>query len=164
MINKNQRNEYTIGMLEIFENFVNNRETENDWLLYFEDDVRPINLDKSEDLTKLYNIPLDAELIRPYMGKNEICNLKSNDFIKDTLMSSLNSYYDSETRKFQGSKHERLGDDANQYNIYEFRDNMLVVVRRTVCVHDANQSESSDCAIYEWQNGRLVFIESFRTE
>jgi len=57
-----------------------------------------------------------------------------------------------------------LGDDANQYNIYEFRDNMLVVVRRTVCVHDANQSESSDCAIYEWQNGRLVFIESFRTE
>jgi len=80
MINKNQRNEYTIGMLEIFENFVNNSETENDWLLYFEDDVRPINLDKSEDLTKLYNIPSDAELIRPYIGKNEICNLKNIDY------------------------------------------------------------------------------------
>jgi hypothetical protein len=105
------------------------------------------------------------ELVSPHNNWNYyLWNIKSNDFIKDTLMSSLNSYYDSETRKFQGSKHERLGDDANQYNIYEFRDNMLVVVRRTVCVHDANQSESSDCAIYEWQNGRLVFIESFRTE
>ena len=105
------------------------------------------------------------ELVSPNNNWNYyLWNIKSNDYIKDTLMSSLNSYYDAETRKFQGSKHERLGDDANQYDTYEFRDNMLVVVKRTVCVHDANQSESSDCAIYEWQNGRLVFIESFRTE
>lgn len=105
------------------------------------------------------------ELVLPDNNWNYyIWNIKSNDYIKDTLMSSLNSYYDAETRKFQGSKHERVGDDTNQYDTYEFRDNKLVVVRRTVCVHDANQSESSNCAVYEWLNGRLVFIVSFRTE
>jgi len=80
MINKNQRNELTLGMLEIFENFINNSESDNDWLLYFEDDVRPINIDISEDLTKLYNIPKDAELIRPYIGKNESCDLKNINY------------------------------------------------------------------------------------
>ena len=91
-------------------------------------------------------------------------NTKSNDYVRDNLMSSLDSYYNSETKEFQGSKHERLGDDANQYDIYEFRDNKLVVVRRTVCIHDANQSESTHCEIYEWKNGSLVLVESFQTE
>jgi hypothetical protein len=63
-------------MLEIFENFVNKSENDNEWLLFFEDDVRPVNIDVNEDLTKLYNVPLDAELIRPYIGKNEQCNLQ----------------------------------------------------------------------------------------
>ncbi|MBI3235479.1 MAG: hypothetical protein HYZ42_15815, partial [Bacteroidetes bacterium] len=91
-------------------------------------------------------------------------NTKSNDYVRDTLMSSLNSYYDTVTRKFQGSKQERLGNDAYQYDIYEFRDNKLVVVRRTVCVHIDNQSESTHCDIYEWKNGKLVLIESYQTE
>jgi len=80
MENKNQRNEFTLGMLEIFDNFVNENTNENSWLLYFEDDVRPINIDIKEDLTKLYNIPCDAELIRPYIGKNEHCDLKNINY------------------------------------------------------------------------------------
>ena len=75
LLNKKQRNELTLGMLEIFENFVKKSKAQNEWLLYFEDDVRPINV--NNDLTKLYNIPYDAELIRPYIGKNEYCNIKN---------------------------------------------------------------------------------------
>ena len=74
--NKNQRNELTLGMLEIFENFIN-ESVDNEWLLYFEDDVRPINIDKTQDLTKLYNVPNDAEFIRPYMGMNESCDIRN---------------------------------------------------------------------------------------
>jgi hypothetical protein len=82
MSNKNQRNELTLGMLEIFDDFVNeNKNTnENKWLLYFEDDVRPINISNEEDLTKLYNVPNDAELLRPYIGKNENCNFKNINY------------------------------------------------------------------------------------
>lgn len=68
--NNNKRNELVLGMFEIFNKFIN-ESVDNEWLLFFEDDVRPINLDKEQDLTKLYNVPSDAELIRPYMGKNE---------------------------------------------------------------------------------------------
>jgi hypothetical protein len=80
MENKNQRIELGLGMLEIFDNFVNENTNENSWLLYFEDDVRPINIDIKEDLTKLYNIPCDTELIRPYIGKNEQCDLKNINY------------------------------------------------------------------------------------
>lgn len=77
MDNTNQRNEHTLGMLEIFNKFVKENEDKgNNWLLYFEDDVRVSNLDMSEDLTRLYNVPEDAELIRPYIGKNEPIDLK----------------------------------------------------------------------------------------
>lgn len=63
----------TLGMLEIFDKFVNESE-EDEWMLYMEDDVRVINVDKHDDLTKLC-VPSDAELIRPYIGKNEPCHL-----------------------------------------------------------------------------------------
>jgi hypothetical protein len=79
MENKNQRNELTLGMLEIFENFVN-ESNENEWMLFFEDDVRPININSNKDLTKLYNIPYDAELIRPYIGLNEQCELRNINY------------------------------------------------------------------------------------
>ncbi len=79
MENKDQRNELALGMLEIFENFVNKYENtnKNQWLLYLEDDVRPINVNKNDNLNILYNIPADAELIRPYIGKNEEINMKN---------------------------------------------------------------------------------------
>jgi len=79
MENKDQRNELALGMLEIFENFVNKyeKQSEKAWLLYLEDDVRPINVDKNDSLNILYNIPVDAELIRPYIGKNEKINMKN---------------------------------------------------------------------------------------
>jgi len=80
MFNKNIRNELTLGMLEIFENFVNENdnknENENNWMLYLEDDVRPTNIDLNQDLTKLFNLPENSELIRPYIGKNDFCDLK----------------------------------------------------------------------------------------
>lgn len=79
LYNKNQRNELTLGMLEIFENFIN-ESVGNEWLLYFEDDVRPINIDKEQDLTKLYNVPNDAELIRPYIGLNETCDITNVNY------------------------------------------------------------------------------------
>jgi hypothetical protein len=77
MKHKNIRNELTIGMLEIFENFVNEDENEDRWMLYLEDDVRPINLNEGDNLSTLHNVPEDAELIRPYIGKNEFCDIKN---------------------------------------------------------------------------------------
>lgn len=68
------RVENTVGFLEIFDNFAN-QHNDGDWLLLFEDDVRPVNVSLEEDLTKLYNVPVDAEMIRPYIGKNEHCAL-----------------------------------------------------------------------------------------
>ena len=79
MINKNIRIELTLGMLEIFENFAN-ESIDNKLLIYFEDDVRPINIDIHQDLTKLYNIPKDAELIRPYVGKNEYYDITNINY------------------------------------------------------------------------------------
>lgn len=77
--NNNERYELVLGMLEIFDKFVN-ESIDNEWLLFFEDDVRPINLDKEQDLTKLYNVPSDAELIRPYIGKNEHCDITNINY------------------------------------------------------------------------------------
>lgn len=76
MVYKENRIELALGMLEIFDNFVNSSITGDEWMLYFEDDVRPINISMDEDLHFLYNIPSNAELIRPYIGKNEWCSLK----------------------------------------------------------------------------------------
>lgn len=75
------RCELTCGMLEIFERFVSTSNG-NEWLLFFEDDVRPVNISKGEDLTVLYNVPVDAELIRPYIGENTKCNLKDLKYKK----------------------------------------------------------------------------------
>jgi hypothetical protein len=72
-----KRNELTCGMLEIFDKFATTFDNNPcKWLLFFEDDVRPINLPNG-DLRKLYNIPVDAEMIRPYIGTNEPCDLKT---------------------------------------------------------------------------------------
>lgn len=82
---KNKENNYfpvpTCGTLEIFDKFVN-ESIGNEWLLFFEDDVRPVNIDINENLNFLYNIPKDAELIRPYIGKNINCQLKDIKYKK----------------------------------------------------------------------------------
>jgi hypothetical protein len=81
MLNKNKRNENTLGLLEIFENFVNKYYSEqNAWMLFFEDDVRPVNINIKDNLKVLHNIPKDAELIRPYTGINKMCNLKKIEY------------------------------------------------------------------------------------
>ena len=79
LTNPKERCELTAGMLEIFDNFVNKYKdiNENAWLLYFEDDVRPVNITIGTDLGRLYNVPADAELIRPYIGKNTLCDIKN---------------------------------------------------------------------------------------
>ena len=74
-----KRCQLTCGRLEIFEKFVN-ESNGNEWLLHFEDDVRPVNIDKNENLNFLYNIPKDAELIRPYIGLNTKCKLKDINY------------------------------------------------------------------------------------
>ena len=70
------RNELVCGMLEIFEKFVE-ESNGNEWLLYIEDDVRPVNISKNENLKSLYNIPKDAELIKPDRGNNTSCEIKN---------------------------------------------------------------------------------------
>jgi hypothetical protein len=77
--NKNHSFFITVALLEIFENFVR-ESVGNEWFLFFEDDVRPVNLSSEQDLTKLYNVPADAELIRPYIGKNEPCDLNTVEY------------------------------------------------------------------------------------
>jgi hypothetical protein len=82
MSNPNIRNELTLGMLEIFENFVNKYPNKNAWMLYLEDDVRIVNLQPGSDVSILYNIPLDAEFIRPYIGSNEMTNMRTIKYKK----------------------------------------------------------------------------------
>ncbi len=79
-------------------------------------------------------------------------------------MSSLNSYFNDESKIFRGDIQILLDKNKRQFDTYEFRDGKLVVVNRSVCVHDANQSESNDCAIYKWYNGKLVFLELLGAE
>ena len=76
MKNPDSRNELALGMLDIFENFTK-KYPKNGWLLYFEDDVRPINVIEGTDLATLHNIPIDAEMIRPYTGKNSNIDMKT---------------------------------------------------------------------------------------
>jgi hypothetical protein len=76
------RYELVLGMLDILENFANMHKDRNAWLLFFEDDVRPVNIPVGEDLTVLYNIPEDAELIRPYLGKNNPADMKTMTYYK----------------------------------------------------------------------------------
>jgi len=82
MSNPNIRSELTLGMLEIFENFVNKYPNKNAWMLYLEDDVRIVNLQPGSDLSILYNVPSDAELIRPYIGSNKMTTMESIKYKK----------------------------------------------------------------------------------
>ncbi len=88
MRNNKKRSELTCGTLEIFEEFVNTSNG-NEWLLHFEDDVRPVNLDKNENLNFLYNIPHNADLIRPYIGKNTKSKLNNVKY-KESYGGGLN--------------------------------------------------------------------------
>jgi len=75
-------NMLTVGMLEIFDNFVKKYPNKNAWMLYLEDDVRIVNLKPGSDVSILYNIPADAELIRPYLGSNEMTTMESIKYKK----------------------------------------------------------------------------------
>jgi len=64
-----ERPELTLGMLEIFMNFESEpKGDQNAWLLFFEDDVRVVNVPEGTDLQTLQNVPYDAELVRPFWG------------------------------------------------------------------------------------------------
>jgi len=65
------RKELTLGMLEIFYIFLKKYPDGEHWMFYFEDDVRPENIEYETDLTNLYNVPKDAEMIRLFTGKKE---------------------------------------------------------------------------------------------
>lgn len=72
MTKKDQRNEVACGMLDIFSQFVKDADNYDEWMLYVEDDVRPVNVKKSSGgLSTIFNVPKDAELIRSCIGKNE---------------------------------------------------------------------------------------------
>jgi len=71
------RGELTLGMLDIFADFAGHAGHEGKWLLYLEDDVRPVNVRENADLGLLHNIPVDAELIRPIVGRDEPVDLGS---------------------------------------------------------------------------------------
>jgi len=68
---KASRREVVLGMLEIFYIFIQESGNKNQWMYYFEDDVRPVNVNCCDDLKKLYNVPKNADFIRLYIGKNK---------------------------------------------------------------------------------------------
>ncbi len=74
--NRQDRDALVCGMLEVFDNFAN-KSNDNEWLLFVEDDVRIVNVDKNQNLNFLYNVPVDAELIRPYTGSYSKCELEN---------------------------------------------------------------------------------------
>jgi hypothetical protein len=69
------RGELTLGMLDVFDEFA--REHESGFLLYLEDDVRPVNVRDGADLGVLHNVPADAELVRPIVGRDEPVDLEA---------------------------------------------------------------------------------------
>jgi hypothetical protein len=70
-----ERGELTLGMLDIFAEFA--KEHPSGWLLYVEDDVRPVNVRDGANLGVLRNVPADAELIRPIIGRDEPVDIGS---------------------------------------------------------------------------------------
>jgi len=82
MYNKERRIELPVGLLEIYEKFVNKYPNKNAWMLYLEDDVRIVNLEPGSDVSILYNVPSDAELIRPFIGSNKMTTMESVKYRK----------------------------------------------------------------------------------
>jgi hypothetical protein len=70
------RSELALGMLDIFEAFVAEFPF-GGWMLFLEDDVRPVNVADGTDFSVLRNVPADAELIRPIVGRDERTDLGS---------------------------------------------------------------------------------------
>jgi hypothetical protein len=62
-------------------------------MLYLEDDVRIVNLQPGSDVSILYNIPLDAELIRPYIGINEMTNIHTIKYKKSYNGGLTHAFY-----------------------------------------------------------------------
>jgi len=71
-----QRSELALGMLDIFEAFVAEFPS-GGWMLFLEDDVRPVNVADGTDFSVLHNVPVDAELIRPIIGHDERTDIES---------------------------------------------------------------------------------------
>lgn len=65
------REELAMGMLEIFYKFLCEYSKGEYWMYYFEDDVRPVNIDYDTILKNYYNVPKDAEMIRLFNGKHK---------------------------------------------------------------------------------------------
>lgn len=54
----------TVGFLEMCSRFIRTNPPHS-WAWFFEDDVRACNVKRMEDLTVLYHVPIDAEMIIP---------------------------------------------------------------------------------------------------
>jgi len=88
------RKHITVAMLEIFELFVQKHQVQkpNAWLLYVEDDVRPINV-LSNDLRSLYHVPQNAEIIRPYIGANSTIDIRNMKYQTSFAGGNMHACY-----------------------------------------------------------------------
>jgi hypothetical protein len=95
---KNTNIGFILKMLEIFEHFViqygkESKDSNEPWLLFLINNVELMNVSSKENLKTLYNIPIDAELIRPNIGINERCKLKDMKYKISYGGSSNHSFY-----------------------------------------------------------------------
>ena len=156
-------------MLEIFDKFLNESQG-NEWLLYFQDDVRPVNVSKSENLNYLYNIPEDAELIRPYIGKNTPCKLKNIKYLESYGGAANHAFYISTEgcrkvlnyAKKYGWKFE---DDVDLYKISKFNidvpsgyDAWSLKYTNGQCDSVSVDSDDEKLAIYQMDN--IIFNQT----
>lgn len=103
------------------------------------------------------------ELQRPESNWNYyIWDKKLKKTVNDSLLSSMSTTFNFETKKLTGEKYE-LKNGVRIYSKYEFVNNIFSIVYRKECVSVHDQSEESVCSIYKLINGKLEFVESYPT-
>ena len=91
---KNIKSEKIYGLLDIINDFSNNKEvSDDDWLLYINDNIDSININMKYDLSKLYNVPMGADMINlSYIDEN-VTDMKNIKYYKATNGNIENSLY-----------------------------------------------------------------------
>ncbi len=87
-------------------------------------------------------------------------NKINNSYELDTLLSNMQSgFFDWNNNMFTGTISTRINNLTQQIDTYEYLEGKLTIVRRRVCTQKFDNSERSDCVIYELKDGELIFTD-----
>lgn len=164
-----QRDELVCGTLEVFDNFAN-KSKDNEWLLFVEDDVRIVNVDKNQNFNFLYNVPVGAELIRPYTGSYSKCELENIKY-KESFGGGLNhAFYISRNGCKKAVNYAKkygwqFNSDVDLYQISKFNNEVMsgldgwwLRARGGIC--DTIKLESDEEKIIMYHMDHIIFNQT----